>query len=64
MADLRTEVRQLTGAPFTYRAYVRDRATGKIVSSCTHSHGARGRKGAEKAQRCADRQLRAAKEGR
>ena len=59
---LQPMVRQLTGKPYVYHAYVVNRTTGKVVSSCHHNHTRRRRgwtwmTGAVFAKRCADRQL-------
>lgn len=53
--------RQFTGRAWRFRAYVLDRATGKIVAACDHKHRGRLRSGGKNgefyAMRCAERLL-------
>ena len=52
-------VRQVTGLPYQYHSYVRDRETGKVIAACGHRHTRRGNhSGYYFALNCAERMLR------
>ena len=54
-----SDIRQITGRPYAYHAYVREIVTGRVAVACRHLHNRRnGVSGAVFAQRCADRMRR------